>query len=236
MTHERILVVDEASKSIHLLRQILSSAGYGVLAANKGERALQITIEEKPALILSEVCLPGGIDGCELVRRIRRFSDLPVIMLSNSAEAEHILRAFEAGADDFVTKPFDSKILLARIKAILKRCRREVAVPVEISCSDLTINQASRQVTLNGMHVYLTETEYDLLLELVRHHDQVMLHEQLLTAVWGPEYRNEVNYLRSYVHILRRKLESDPSRPKLIISRPGIGYTLVTAPDEEYGG
>jgi two-component system KDP operon response regulator KdpE len=148
------------------------------------------------------------------------------------SETDDILRGFEAGADDYIAKPFNSKILLARIKALLNRCQDHVATPVEIICNNLVINQAACQITLNGMPIYLTETEYNLLLELARHRDQVMLHEQLLMAVWGPSHCNEIDYLRSYIHMLRRKLEDKPSQPTLIISRPGIGYMLVSAPLE----
>lgn len=232
MAQDRILVVDNESKCVHLLRQILTDAGYFVLVTNKGERAVQMAAEEQPALLLTEASLPGDIDGYELIRRVREFCDTPVIILSADAETDDVLHGFETGADDFIPKPFDSKILLARVKAVLKRCAGAVAVPVEITCGDLVINQASRQVTLNGLHIYLTETEYDLLLELARHHNKVMLHEQLLAAVWGPQFRNDVNYLRSYIHILRRKLESDATQPQRIVSRPGIGYMLVSAPLE----
>jgi two-component system KDP operon response regulator KdpE len=236
MTADQILVVDPESKSVHLLRQILTAGGFAVRVSNKGEQAVQMVAEECPALILTEAYLTGGINGFELIRRIREFSDVPVIMLAASAETGDVLRGFEAGADDYVSKPFDSKILLARIKAVLRRCPdRQTATPAEIVCNQLVINQVARQVSLRGVPVYLTETEYNLLLELARHRDQVMLHEQLLLAVWGPQFHNELDYLRSYVHILRRKLESTPSQPTLIISRPGIGYMLVSAPGESSG-
>ncbi len=233
MPLERILVVDHESKSVHLLRQVLTSAGYTVAAANKGERALQLAAEEPADLVLVEAHLAGDMDGLELLRRIRQFSDVPVILLTTDPEADEMLRGFEAGADDFYSKPFDARILLARIKAVLKRCQGAAAQPVEIACGSLLINPASRQVFQNGLEIYLTETEYNLLLELAKHRNQVMLHEQLLLAVWGPKLGGEVDYLRSYIHILRRKLEANPSQPKLIISRPGIGYMLVSSPAEE---
>jgi two-component system KDP operon response regulator KdpE len=227
--------VEHESKWVHLLRQIFKSAGFVVMAAHKGERALQMAAEEHFTLILTESYLPGEMDGFELVRRIRDFSEIPVIMLSTHIETEDILRGFEAGADDYIAKPFDSRILLARIRAVLKRCRGNMITPAEIICANLSINQAARQVALNGQPIYLTETEYNLLLELARHRDQVMLHEQLLLAVWGEKFYSEVDYLRSYIHILRRKLENNPARPELIISRPGIGYMLVSAPSNVSG-
>ncbi len=148
---------------------------------------------------------------------------------------EDELRGFEAGADDYITKPFDSRVLLARIKAILNRSRGRESTPSDINCGYVQINLAARQVTSNGQPVYLTETEYNLLVELARHRNQVMLHEQLLMAVWGPKFSTEVDYLRSFIHILRRKLENNPSQPSFIISRPGIGYMLVAAAAEDQG-
>jgi two-component system, OmpR family, KDP operon response regulator KdpE len=229
MAIERILVVDHESKWIHLLRQILTSAGYKVITTHKGDRAIQLVIEESPVLVITETLLLGEINGFELIRRVREFSDIPVIILSSCAENEDILRGFEGGADDYVTKPFDARILLARIRAVLNRSQGRAIYQAEIVCHNLVINLAARRVFQNGLEVHLTETEYNLLLELARHRDQVMLHEQLLIAVWGPQLGGEIDYLRSYVHILRRKLESNPSQPKLIISRPGIGYMLVSA-------
>jgi two-component system KDP operon response regulator KdpE len=148
---------------------------------------------------------------------------------------EEILKGFESGADDVILKPFDSRILLAKTKALLRRCKKIKSAPEIIECGNLSINQTSREVVVNGNTVYLTETEYNLLLELAKHHDQVMLHEQLLESVWGPEYRHEMDYLRSYVHILRKKLELKPSSPSLIVSLSGIGYKLVTTPAEKKG-
>jgi two-component system KDP operon response regulator KdpE len=235
MTHARILVVDHESKMVHLLRQILTTAGYVVSAANKGERAVQLVAEEPPVLVLSETNLPGDVDGYAMVRRIREFSDIPIIFLTAGSEAEAMLAGFEAGADDYVTKPFDARVLLARIKAVLKRSQGVISSPVEIPFGTFVINLASRQVFQSGIEIYLTETEYNLLLELVRHRNRVLLHEQLLMAVWGPKFSAEVDYLRSYIHMLRRKLERNPSQPQLIVSRPGVGYMLVSTPPDVSG-
>lgn len=226
MAFDKIIVLDPESKSMHLLRQILTGAGYAVLATNKGERAIQLAADEQPDLVLTEACRAGDLDGIELVRRIRQFSEVPVIVLDGVPSTECELSAFDAGADDYLTKPYDARVLLARVKAALKRRPQTPGAPVVITCRDLEINQASRQVRLSGMEIYLTETEYNLLLELARHRDKVLLHEQLLVAVWGPNFRGEINYLRSYVHMLRRKLEANPGDPHLIVSRPGIGYML----------
>jgi two-component system, OmpR family, KDP operon response regulator KdpE len=232
MPPDRILIVDSESKSAYLLRQILSNAGFAVLVTNKGDRAIGMVADEQPVLVITETSLPGEINGFDLIRRIREFSEIPIIIVSTSAETEDILSGFAAGADEYITKPFETKILLARLKAVLNRSKGRLSAPAEIICNDLTIDQAARHVTLSGQQIYLTETEYNLLVELARHRNKVMLHEQLLLAVWGPKFSNEVDYLRSYIHMLRRKLEIDPSRPALIISRPGIGYMLVSTPPE----
>jgi len=229
MASERILIVDHESKLLHLLRQILTNAHFGVIAAQKGEQALQLAAEEAPVLMLTAIHLPGGMDGVEFTRRVRQFSDAPVILMVSDEQVEEILRGFEAGADGYVSVPFDPRLLVAKIKALIKRSQGRPADPVVLSFGGLEINLAAQQVTQNGVEIYLTETEYKLLLELARHRDQVMLHEQLLMAVWGPKYCGELDYLRSYIHILRRKLEPVPSQPKLIISRPGIGYMLVSS-------
>ena len=230
---ERILVVDNDSKTIHLLRQIFSSAGYIVISANRPDRALQLAAEDHFILIITESSFQEEMDGYIFTRRLREFSDVPVVFLTNKFGSEDILRAYEAGADDVIAKPFDSRVLLAKIKALLGRCKKIQSVPEIIDCGRLSIDQVSREVKIDDVSVYLTETEYNLLLELAKHHDQVMLHEQLLEAVWGPEYRHEMDYLRSYVHILRKKLEEKPSSPSLIVSLSGIGYKLVSAPAEK---
>jgi len=235
MAIEKVLIADHESKSIYLLRQILNSAGYEVVSTNRTERALQLATEEHPALVVCESALLDGSDEYALVRRLREYSDIPMIILSSRDGIEDILHGFEAGADDFLAKPYDARILLARVKALLNRCKNSPSTPEIIHCGNLTINQGSRQVSMNDVPVYLTETEYNLLLELAKHADQVMLHEQLLRTVWGPEYRHELDYLRSYVHILRKKLETTPSKPSLIVSLSGIGYKLVSNPPENKG-
>lgn len=236
MSPEKILIVDIDSKSISLLRQVLSSAGFEAVSANKADRALQLVTGEIPVLVITETRLDGSLDGFGLLHDIREFSNIPVIMLSDRPTADDELRALENGADDYIAKPFDSRILLARVKSILRRVKNTPSTPEIIECGSLTINQVSRQVSVDDVAVYLTETEYNLLLELAKHPDQVMLHEQLLREVWGPEYRHELDYLRSYVHILRKKLEKTPSQPAMIVSLSGIGYKLVSTPPNKPKG
>ena len=236
MSHEKeaipkycILIIEDEPRVVNLLREILSATGYRVIAAYSGKHAIELAALEQPDLILLDIILPGKLDGYQVTRRLREFTDTPIIMLTARVREGDILRGFEAGADDYITKPFSSKVLLARIGAVLKRKQNTQvpSLPSLIECGDLTIDQARRQVTLAGREIYLTPKEYNLLRELASHPNQVMLHEQLLAKVWGEEYRNDVDYLRTYIHYLRKKLEIDPANPRLIISNPGVGYMLL---------
>jgi two-component system KDP operon response regulator KdpE len=229
MTTPRILVVDDEPKLVRLVHEVLTATGYVVLSTGSGEAAIEMTALEQPDLILLDIVLAGAIDGYEVARRVREFSGVPIIMLTAKARESDLLRGFDVGADDYLTKPFSSKELLARVRAVLKRARQEpvALTEAEIVCGNLRIDLARRRVTVDDREVHLTRTEYDLLHELARHRDQVLLHAQLLTAVWGPEYRDDLDYLRAYMRYLRQKLEADPSNPKLIVTHPGVGYMLV---------
>jgi two-component system KDP operon response regulator KdpE len=237
MSPGRILVVDDEPKLVRLVREILTATGYEVLAACSGDQAIEMVAMEQPDLVLLDVLLLGQMDGYEVARRIREFSDMPIIMLTAKVREADILRGFEVGVDDYVTKPFSSKQLLARLKALLNRSRGRLQskADTEIHCGSLHIDLLRRIATINDQEVHLTPTEYKLLHELAFHSNQVLFHEQLLTAVWGPEYRDDVDYLRSYIHLLRKKLEVDPTNPKLIISSPGVGYMLAVPGTEEVG-
>jgi two-component system KDP operon response regulator KdpE len=228
----KVLIVDYQLKWISLIRQILLLDGYSVIVENHGEKAIQVATKELPDLVLLEPNLPGELNGFEITRHIRKFSNIPIIMLSEKSETEYVLKGFNAGVDDYITKPFDSKILLARIRAVLNRVKEKIVLPEEIRCNNLVINPVAHRVTVDGIEIILTETEYNLLLELARNSNKVLLHEQLLCAVWGPEYQNEVIYLRSFIHTLRRKIEMNPSQPRQIHNRSGIGYILVSEPSE----
>ncbi len=230
MQKYRILVVDDEPKMVRLVREILTAAGYEVLAACSGEQAIELVAQEQPDLVLLDILLSyGSLDGYQTARRLREFSDVPVIMLTARARESDLLEGFEAGADDYITKPFSAKELLARLQAVLRRAR--VAAPLAgealIECGDLHINLASRRVRVGEQEVHLTATEYSLLHQLATHVDQVLLHEQLLTNVWGQEYRDDLDYLRSYIRYLRHKIEANPAETKLILTVPGIGYMLA---------
>lgn len=230
MQKTRVLVVDDEPKLVRLVSEILSAAGYEVLATCSGEQAIEMVANEQPDLVLLDILLTyGSLDGYQVARRLREFSELPIIMLTAKARESDLLLGFEAGADDYITKPFSAKELLARIHAVLKRANAGGQTTSEsiITCGDLQVNLASRRVKVGGQEIHLTATEYSLLHELAAHIDQVLLHEQLLTAVWGQEYRGDIDYLRSYIRYLRQKIEANPAEPKLIQTMPGIGYMLV---------
>jgi two-component system KDP operon response regulator KdpE len=234
MSEGLILVVDDEPRLVHLVREILTATGYDVLAAASGDQAVEIVALEQPDLVILDIVLLGSTDGYQAAHRIREFSNVPIIMLTAKVREADKLRGFEMGVDDYITKPFSSKELLARIRAVLKRSRETgVSQPdVVIKCGELLIDLPRRKVFIGELEIHLTPTEYKLLYELARHGNQVLLHEQLLSAVWGVEYRDDVDYLRSYVHYLRKKLEVDPTQPKIIVSTPGVGYMLLM-PEEE---
>jgi two-component system KDP operon response regulator KdpE len=229
MTQTRILVVDDEPKLVHLMREVLAATDFAVLSTGRGEGAIEMVALERPDLVLLDIVLSGTIDGYEVARRVREFSDVPIIMLTAKARESDLLRGFDSGADDYLTKPFSSKELLARVRAVLKRTRRESTTPAEVDivCGDLRIELARRRVTVAGREVRLTPTEYNLLHELATHRNQILLHTQLLTAVWGAEYRDDLDYLRAYIRYLRQKIEADPANPKLIVTNQGVGYMLA---------
>jgi DNA-binding response OmpR family regulator len=225
----RILIVDDDPRLIRLVREVLTAAGYAVVSRSAGDQAVQATAVEQPDLILLDIVMKD-FDGYQVCRRVREFSDVPIIMLTARIAETDLLAAFDAGADDYITKPFSSKELLARVRAVLKRARTQPAVPGEsrLVFGDVVIDLARHHVSVDDKPIALTATEYSLLLELANHRDQVLLHEQLLSEVWGPQYREDVDYLRSYIHHLRKKLECDPANPTLIVTVQGVGYMLAT--------
>jgi two-component system KDP operon response regulator KdpE len=227
--HAKILVVDDEPRVVRLVSEVLKATGHQVVAACDGETALEMAAVEQPDLVLLDVLLPHDLDGYAVCRRLRTFSDTPVIMLTAKALESDMLRGFDAGADDYLTKPFSAKELLARVRALLRRSRRTSAPAPDsrLACGDLVIDFARRTATVREQPVTLTPTEFALLRELASHPNRVLLHADLLAAVWGPEYRDDVDYLRAYVRYLRRKLEDDPANPRFIVTSPGAGYMLV---------
>jgi two-component system KDP operon response regulator KdpE len=234
MGKERILIVDDEPKIVHLVREILTATGYDVLAAFSGENAVETVAIESPDLVLLDIILSGQMDGYQVARRLREFSNVPIVMLTAKVRESEMLQGFEAGADDYITKPFSSKELLARVRAVLNRAQsgKPSRDRPEIICGDLKIDLARRKAINKGVEIHLTETEYELLHVLAKHANQVVLHEQLLEAVWGTEYRNDIDYLRAYIRFLRQKIEVDPSNPQIIQRCPGVGYMLVCPENE----
>ncbi len=233
MEQPHILIVDDEPKLVRLVREVLTSTGFVVSSTGRGASAIEMVALGQPDLVLLDIVLADKTDGYEVTRRVREFSDVPIIMLTAKARESDLLRGFDAGADDYLTKPFSSQELLARVRAVLKRARRDpgTATRSEILCGDLRIDLARRRVALGEREIRLTPTEFGLLRELAEHSNQVMLHEQLLIAVWGAEYRDDVDYLRAYIRYLRQKIEPDPANPRLIVTSPGVGYMLA-CPDD----
>jgi two-component system KDP operon response regulator KdpE len=228
---EKILVVDDEPRVVQLVRKVLEAVGYQVIAAASGEPAIEMVALEQPDLVLLDILLPHDLDGYEVCRRIREFSAVPVIMLTAKALESDVLHGFDVGADDYLTKPFNAKELVARVKAVLRRAQRpEEMVTATLMCGELEINFARRAVEVRGEKVSLTRTEYALLRQLALNANRVMLHQDLLTAVWGPEYRDDIDYLRAYIRYLRQKLEENPSEPQYILTTPGVGY-MLTCPE-----
>ncbi len=224
-----VLLVDDDPQLIRLVRANLESVGYKVLVAMNAHSALELVDMETPDIIILDIMLPE-MDGYELCQRIREFSSVPIIMLTAKVEDVDKVRGLKLGADDYLTKPFNVQELLARIDAVLRRTQfsDEVEVPRTFTCDDISVDFVRRRVEVRGQEVALTLTEYKLLCQLVSNTGRVMLHRELLTRVWGPEYGDEVEYLRAYIRHLRQKIEEDPHHPKYILSKPGIGYIFVS--------
>lgn len=225
---QRILIVDDEPRLIRLVREVLGAVGYEVLEAADGETGIEMVALEQPDLLLLDILLPRGMDGYEVCRRVREFANLPIIMLTAKAREADMLEGFDVGADDYLTKPFSAKELIARVGAVLRRSKSPEEITLkEIGCGDLKIDFARHGVTVKGQQVRLTRTEYKLLHELAMNANKVMLHQDLLTVVWGPEYRDDIDYLRAYIRYLRQKIEVDPSHPRYILTHTGVGYMLA---------
>lgn len=229
-----ILLIDDDPQLVRLVRANLESVGYRVATAGDAGAALASIQMETPSLIVLDIMLPE-VSGYELCQRIREFTSTPIIMLTAKDEDIDKVKGLKMGADDYVTKPFNVQELLARIEAVLRRTRSGEGpeTPPVLTVGDLTLDFGQRRVTIRGREVPLTLTEYKLLAQLVGNAGRVMLHRDLLTRVWGAEYRDELEYLRAYVLHLRRKIEEDPHKPKCILTQPGIGYLFVNPKQEE---
>jgi DNA-binding response OmpR family regulator len=225
-----ILAVDDEPHVLKLIKANLESSSYKVLTAADGEEALRTVESELPDLVLLDIMLPQ-MDGYTVCTRIREFSSVPIIMLTARSTQLDLVHGFEVGADDYLTKPFDVTELLMRVQAVLRRSKwpEEVITRHGFKAGTIEIDFARHLVTVEGQPVKLTPTEYRLLAYLASNANRVILHRELLRAVWGPEYGDETEYLRVYMRYLRQKLEPDPSNPQYLLTQPGAGYMFHQA-------
>jgi two-component system KDP operon response regulator KdpE len=227
----RVLVVDDEPQIRRALRTSLEAHGHEVVAVGTGEEGVIAAADASPDLLLLDLGLPD-IDGTEVIRRVRAFSEIPVIVLS-VREAQHDkVSALDAGADDYVTKPFAMEELLARARAAMRRAAPEEPAPPILRYGDLEVDLARRLVSRRGRPLHLTPTEYSLLEALVTNRDKLLTHQWLLRRVWGQGYGTETTYLRTYVRALRKKLGDDAASPEMILTEPGVGYRWVAEPSE----
>ena len=219
-----VLVVDDEPAIRRFLRTTLTAHGYEVAEAAGGQEALEAVARRAPDMILLDLGLPD-IDGVEVTRRLREWSEVPIIVVSvRSAEADKVA-ALDAGADDYLTKPFGTGELLARLRAAVRHTVPSSSVALFTS-GELEVDLLRRRVAIDGREIQLTPTEYDLLRVLVTHAGNVITHRQLLRQVWGSGYEQEIHMLRVNMSNLRRKIEPDPARPRFVITEPGVGYRL----------
>jgi two-component system KDP operon response regulator KdpE len=220
----RVLVVDDEPQIVRALKVILRGAGYATEAAESKQQALDAVSVRPPDAMVLDLVLPDG-SGVDVCADVRRWSSLPIIVLSAVGDEREKVRALDAGADDYITKPFGTDELLARLRAVLRRSAEDGGEP-EIAVGSLIVDLGARSVTRDGADVHLTPIEFDLLRELAIHRGKLVTHRQLLREVWGPAYETETHYLRVHVAHIRSKIEPEPSRPRYVITEPGIGYRL----------
>jgi two-component system KDP operon response regulator KdpE len=229
MPSGRVLVVDDDPQILRAVRTTLHAHGFDVLSAGNGETALDVLTDAEVDLVILDLGLPG-IEGHEVIRRVRGWSDVPIIVLSVRESQDDKVEAFEAGADDYVTKPFGMPELLARMRAVRRRAEGERGEPV-LRFSDLEVDLGRQLVRRGGEPVHLTPTEYRLLHAFVTNPGKLLTHRWLLQRVWGPGYGTESQYLRVFIRQLRSKLGDDPARPRFVVTESGLGYRWKPDPD-----
>jgi len=224
----RVLVVDDEPQITRVLKTVLSSQGYQVRTAAEGESALASFTEWHPELVLTDLYMPR-MDGVELCRRIRAVSSVPIIVLSVKGEERAKVEALDSGADDYVTKPFGTDELLARVRAALRRSGASPEEAASFEAGSFRIDLDARRVHIRGQEVRLTPKEFDLFVYLARHPNRVLTHRTLLEAVWGEASQEQPEYLRVFMGQLRKKLEEDPSNPRYLVTEPWVGYRFNPA-------
>jgi two-component system KDP operon response regulator KdpE len=221
---QRVLVVDDENAIRRYLRTALAAQGFTVYEASNGQETLNAVIEHRPDVIILDLGLPD-FDGIEVTRRLREWSNTPIIILSVREAEQDKIAALDAGADDYLTKPFGTGELMARMRVVMRRLAGKSDEPV-LQVDALKMDIARRVVTVNGNLVSLTPTEYEILRLLLQNAGKVMTHRQLLKQVWGTAYESEMHILRVNISNLRRKIEPDPSRPHYLLTEPGVGYRI----------
>lgn len=228
--NERILVVDDEPQIARVLRRSLAARGYEVQVANDGEEALATFSNWTPDLVITDLSMPQ-MSGLELCRRLRAITRAPIIVLSVKGEERIKVEALDAGADDYITKPFGIDELLARVRASLRRApalgENQVA---NLNTGDFQVDFDARIVKVRGAEVHLTPKEYELLVYLIQHSNKVLTHRTLLGAIWGGDYVEQTEYLRVFIGQLRKKVEADPAKPRYILTEPWVGYRFNPGP------
>lgn len=221
-----VLLIEDESPIRRFLRTTLSGHGYKLIEASTGEDGLNLASEHRPEVVILDLGLPD-IDGIEVAKQLREWTSVPIIVLSARGQEQDKITALDAGADDYLTKPFGTGELLARLRAAQRRAKTgdETEEP-EFSVGELRVDRARRQVFVRGCEVHLTPNEYKLLSTLIKHAGKVVTHKLLLKEVWGQHYGTENHYVRVYMGQLRLKLEQDPARPEYLLTEPGVGYRL----------
>ena len=228
-----VVLIEDAPEIRRFLRATLIGHGYRLVEAETGREGLQAAETRQPDLIILDLGLPD-IDGLEVIRRLRQWTAVPILVLSARGQEVDKVAALDAGADDYVAKPFGVGELLARMRVSLRHAERTVRDVQEQAyrAGDLVVDLAQRRVTVNGQDVHLTPIEYRLLTTLVKHAGKVLTHKQLLKEVWGRPYDDQPHYLHVFMNQLRRKIEPDPTRPRHLLTEPGVGYRLAVQPGD----
>ncbi len=229
MEARKILVIDDEPQITRVLRRSLTAHRYDVRIAADGEAGLELFRDFHPDLVITDLSMPE-ISGIEVCREIRKVSEIPIIVLSVKGEEKTKVQALDAGADDYITKPFGMNELLARVRAILRRAPEEKREDQLAEIGDFSIDAAKYQAFVRGIEIHLTPKEFELLTFLVKNHNKVLTHRVLLGAVWGGDYTEQNEYLRVFIGNLRKKIEPNPSKPQYILTEPWVGYRFVPAP------
>lgn len=224
----RILVADDDAQILRALRITLVARGYEVVTASDGKEAVRLAVDKHPDVIVLDLGMPG-LTGIEVIEAVRGWSTVPILVVSGRSGSRDKVDALDAGADDYVTKPFAADELLARIRALSRRTPTATDEPT-VTFGDVVVDLAAHMVTRGGASVRLTPTEWRLLEVLIRNPDRLVTRETLLKEVWGPQYTTDTGYLRLYLAQLRKKLEPEPSKPRYLLTEAGMGYRFVAAP------